>query len=471
MDRNKLTETISDEEFDRLTRSQAQAEPVFSPIGFEERMDEIMRRLPDEAQAAPKKTRRTRRTRRLLTAAAALLILGTATAAASPVLLPMAQNTVAYFNAPQTFKYLSGKAAYETFNASVGASTEDKGITLTVDNIAVSDNYINVFYTVKSEAPIVLRGDDTSPESWRAAWTAPYFWFKADGTYIEPPAQGEVEAYLTDEHTLTGMQRFAVMAQLPVTFDLELYTEELLNQTGDWHIAMGVDKSAVSIETLTAAPAQKAKVSIGGTTHKITVEKVSISPFGSQLVLRERSGNPFSNFLLRDDKGNYLPVISEGLMGNSLMALSNSFEFMGGSLDMKSITMIPYDDGGAAAGEDVVAMDQAEGAKLATNPLGGFEINTVSLSKEDGTITITATPYGAVPMHEFSPSLADRDGEYLSYITNQETRYDRENGTLTFVGWLDPEMTDSDYGKIAGLRYFTNTMKLMEDQAVTIPVR
>lgn len=109
-----------------------------------------------------------------------------------------------------------------------------------------------------------------------------------------------------------GMQRVAVMDTMDDTVNLELYTGEIFQVRGQWHIPVCIDKSSVAAESLTVSPKIKARVTTGWNkeySHDITVEKVSISPFGSQIVLSERGENPFCQFALRDEKGNYLPVV------------------------------------------------------------------------------------------------------------------------------------------------------------------
>ena len=488
MEKEKLR-NMTDDEFDRFLRQQAQRETEGLPSGFEERISAKLSALPEQphrqfgGQFGGQSLRQPRRLRRLLTAAAALAVIGTITAAASSTLFPMAQNAVSYFAAPSEFRYLSQQTAFEQFSASVGASTEDQGVKLTLDDIAVSDNYINVFYTIQSSDPITLRGDDGTPESWRAAWTAPAFWFKADGTYIEPAAQIETEGRLEDAHTLKGMQRFAVMSDLPDTFELELYTSEMLDKNGDWHIAVGIDKSAVAAETLTAEPNKKMTVKTDGVSRSFTISRVSVSPFGGQLVLRERTGGvPFCSFVLRDDRGNYLPVLNDSLQSNLLFTVANSFEFLGGSTDMKSITLIPYetarpekpdpsaDAGYADTDRRIIPIQDAVGADMATTNLGGVHIE--SLEIQDGVITAVGTPYGAANL-SFQFGLTDKNGETLDCPSYADYRYDRTNGTVTCVIRLDAEGGDLDriQDQISGLSYYCQGIRLLEDQAETIQMR
>ena len=371
--------------FDDMIKKQAKSEPIITPVGFAERMDNLMASLPNKRISKTKKT-----ALRILLVAAVILIPTTMSIFATDFGANMTKGVINYFNAPQEFKYLSKQAAYEQYNSEVGVSTTDQGITLTVDNIAVDDNYINVFYTVQNLTPIQLAGDENDLEQWRLNWTAPYFWFKANGHYVEPPAQGEVEAYLADAYTLKGMQRFAVMDTLDDKVNLELYTEEIFNTKGQWHIPVSIDKSSVAVASLTVKPNIKARVTTGWNkelSHDITVEKVSISPFGNQIVLSERAENTFSQFALRDENGRYLTVIPGATYGgNVLRKATNSFEFIGGRIDMTELTIIPIVSGDESDGQEAPKMVTVEFGTypiyMPISKLGGFILDSLEITTE-----------------------------------------------------------------------------------------
>lgn len=457
--------------FDRKLKRLAQSEPVFAPAGFIERIDEI-------TAALPKKTiRRKKRTlQRILLISAIITGLATTTAFASPYVADMAGGVISYFNAPQDFKYLSQQAMYEQYNSEVRVSTTDKGITLTVDNIAVDDNYISVFYTVNNEKPIQLLGSKEDLAQWRVNWTAPHFWFKENNHYMEPNAQGEVEAYLTDANTLKGMQRVAIMGNLDDTFNLELYTPEIFQTQGQWHISLSIDKSSAAVASLTVTPKLKAQVTTGWNKqfkHNIMVEKVSISPFGSQIVLSERGENTFTQFALRDEKGNYLTVVPTGTYGGSaLFKATNSFEFIGGTTDMTHLTVIPI--------VSAAADDNLPGPKLMTvdigsypipmpvSEIGGFVLDNLQITKEKAVATFHQE--GAVQITTPSLIFLDENGEQLNFSAFEDEKYDRQTGEITMTRTFQgPRSIDID--KIKKIGYFTRTQRLNEDEAITIKLK
>jgi len=457
--------------FDEMLKRKAKSEPIIAPVGFAERIDNLTANLPS------KKLRKSKSAlKRVLLVAAIITGFSSMTVFAAPVVSRMANGMVSYFNAPHEFKYLSQQAAYEQYNSEVGVSTTDQGITLTIDNIAVDDNYINVFYTIQDEAPIQLLGDEEDLEQWRINWTAPYFWFKENDHYIEPPAQGEVEAYLEDAYTLKGMQRVAVMGTLADTINLELYSEEIFNKQGQWHISLSIDKSSVAIESLTVTPRLKAHVTTGWNreySHDITVEKVSISPFGSQIVLSERGGNPFTQFALRDENGNYLTVIPTGIYGgNAVMKATNSFEFIGGRTDITDLTIIPIVVGDD---DDDLPAPQCKVVDIGTYPIpmpisdvGGFVMDSLEITSEKAVATFHQV--GAVQIMTPHFMLLDDKGENLDFTTFQDENYNRETGEITITHTFQG-VSEADIAKVKKVGYFTRTQRLNEDEAVTIKLK
>jgi len=462
---------MNDRDFDRLLKAKARREALQEPLGFSERVDDLLASLPDKKQ----KFRRTNK--RLFLIAAGFIVFTSMAVVASPVAYKMTSGVISYFDAPRDFKYLSQKAVFEQFNSQVGISTEDQGIKVTVDNLAIDDNYINVFYTVESAEPIPLRGEEGHPEQWRLSWTAPKFWFKADGRYIEPPAQREVEAYLENQYVLKGMQRLALMDKLPDKLQLELYAQEIFNKTGNWHLAMSVDKSSVAVESLTVTPGIKAKVTSGWNgeyKHDITIEKVSVSPFGSQVVISERGENTFSQFALRDDQGNYLTVIPGATYGGSFLhKATNSFEFIGGRTDMRELTLIPLaigadNDGSPAPELKTVEIGTAFPIPMLSSDIGGFVLDSLEITTEKAVATFHQE--GPVMIMDPSFVLLDEKDERIDFVAFEDVDYNRETGSITITK-IFKNASEKDLAKIKKIGYFTQAIKLNEEEAIRIPLK
>ncbi|MCR6546843.1 DUF4179 domain-containing protein [Dehalobacterium formicoaceticum] len=473
-------------QFDQRLREKAKAEEIDMPQGFNERIDHLLENLAEaqaEQQIGDNKAYKSRNGRKrskfssIAAAAAVILLLPTVIAFTSPQAVNMAEGAISYFNAPKEFKYLSKQAEYEKYNAAVDLCSTDQGISITLNNIAVDDNYINVFYTLESEEPIQLLGDADTPEQWRLGWTAAHFWFKADGRYIEPAAQGETDAYLVDQHTMKGMQRFALLDQLEDNFNLEMYTNWIGNREGQWHIAVNVDKSSVAVAGNTVLPNLKASVTSGWgektAEHDITVKKVSISPFGSQIVLSERGENIFYNFAVRDEKGNYLPVIPAGQIASKIFKVDNSFEFIPKTKNMKQVTIIPIMDDGHSQlqfidQETLLAqLNDGQSVKLAVNDSGSYVLESLKIDQEKMVAVLHQEGAVSVINPEFMP--ADETGQLLQCAEYVDHEYNRENGEITLTYYWGKDVTQEDLEEIKGFCYWTNyDFQLSEDEAITI---
>ena len=115
--------------------------------------------------------------------------------------------------------------------------------TLTIDNLAVDDSYMLVFYTLKSKTPIEVRSGEGVPLSTRINWTAPTFFAQVNGKQLDTTGAIENEATMPDEYTLTGVQRIVLKEALPDQFDLVLYDSGMSDiNNSNFQFAMSVDK-------------------------------------------------------------------------------------------------------------------------------------------------------------------------------------------------------------------------------------
>lgn len=456
---------------DEKLKARAQREDSPIPKGFDERMDALLHDLPE--QVTPIKKRRTPRTAVCIGIAAAMVV---GAAAAAPTVLEMARNTIGYFTQNSGSEYAEYQGKYEKYNAAVGMSDTNGDQTLTIDNLAVDDSYMMVFYTLKSKTPIEVRSGEGVPLSTRINWTAPTFFAQVNGKLLDTTGAIENEATMPDEYTLTGMQRIVLKEALPDQFDLVLYDGGMSDiNNSNFQFAMSVDKSAVAVETLTVEPKQDFTVDISTKSdegeplhlhYEPRVERVSISPFGSTITLSERGTAPFDSFVLRDDKGNYLPVLeTSGTVGSSFERLSNSFEFMGAGLDTKSITLIPRIESGAAH----KVSGALDSMPLTDDSTNGFTLESLEMGDRQATATFSFRGVVSVGHVNFTLQLAD--GTLLDHVTDCfiDYTYDRENGLcVTTIEY--PNATDEQVAQITGVVFAQpdDNLELLENQAVTI---
>lgn len=457
--------------FDEKLKARAGQEGSPVPAGFEERMDALLDTLPAEVQ--PAKKRRAPRLAVCIGVAAAMVV---GAAAAAPAVLEMARNAIDYFQSDRQSAYTALQTEYEQFNAAVGVSQTVDGVTLSIDNIAVDDSYLMIFSTLKSETPLELQEGEQVPLSTRVEWTAPNFSVEINGEALDTSGPIEKEAELIDEYTLTAVQRIILKDTLPDQFDLLLYdssTSDIRNS--NFQFEMSVDKSAVAVETLTVAPKQDFIVDIsteyqGEPIHlhyEPRIERVSISPFGSTITLSEAAVDPLTSFVLRDDKGNYLPVLYTGSVGGGIGRSTNSFEFLGADLDTESVTLIPYLDEGRAH----KVTGSLDSLPLTDASAGGFTLESLEIGEKQATATFSFR--GALNYCNAQFSLLLADGTPLDHLVDcyMDFSYDRENALcITTIEY--PDATPEQIAQITDVSFWQpNELILLEDQAVTIDLQ
>ena len=460
--------------FDEKLKARAGQEGSPIPEGFDSRMDALLDTLPAEVQ--PAKKRRAPRLAVCIGIAAAMVV---GAAAAAPAVLQMAQHAIEYFDQNQHSEYANDQGKYEQFNAAVGMSDTNGDQTLTIDNIAVDDSYLMIFSTLKSEKPLELRDGEYATLSARVKWTAPNFFAEINGELLDMSGPVETEARLVDDCTLTSVQRIALKELLPDQFDLLLFdggTSDI--SQSDFQFEMSVDKSAVAVETLTVEPKQDFTVHFTGVNDigdsytvnsKPRIERVSISPFGSTITLSEWAENPLTNFVLRDDQGNFLPVLNIGSVGGSMISrATNTFEFLGADLDTKSVTLIPYLDEGRSheVAGSLDALPLTDGCE------NGLTLESLAVGADKAVATFTTR--GAVWQTGGSFQLTDADGNALSFnkFAAIDGYTDRETGKIIATLYY-PNATEEEAAQIAGVSFWQpdDDMVLLEEQAVTIELQ
>jgi hypothetical protein len=207
-----------------------------------------------------------------------------------------------------------------------------------------------------------------------------------------------------------------------------------------------------------------------------------ISPFGSQIVISENVKTPgaFSQFELMSDTDKYLNVIPTPTRGGKndkfpdieSTQVTNSFEFLGGSTDMKSIKLIPYNVGTDA--------DGFPAPKLISKPINDKLPIRLKLS-ENGTIVLDeikiAKAEAKIIFHTegivFNPHifLLDGKGEHVrfDYMDNGDT-YNRETLQTTAI-YKFIKASDADIAKIKKVGIYTQVIQLNQAEAITIPLK
>ena len=449
------------DDFDRLLKEKTKKEVFQLPEEVDMKINNIIKSLPNKSPY-----RKISIKIALIAAVVATLSITTVFALDTSFGKNIIGQVISYFDNSST-KYYENKASFEKFNRAVGVAAEDKGIKLTLDNLAIDDNFMNVFFTVESNKPIDMKF--TNEYLFKEVLSVPLLHFKINGKEISYSNNNDIDAYFQGENTLKVMRRINVsQIKLPKNFDLEMYAEEIFRVKGNWSIASTIDKAGVETESKTVKPNIKATIDVGSFKHNITIDKVSISPFGSQIIISEKSKDSriFRNFVLIDDKGMALDLLNTDLQGSIFGKATNSFEFIKGNVDMKYLRLIPIKapDDSKELVEEKSSIRQLPIAFKSSN-IGSTVVEKIEFKKE--IIEVTYHNEGiniGEPLFRFYDSNGKELplGEY-----GISTSVDRESGR--YVQRLKFSNSQLDFSKIAqiGTPVGYDT-ELIKDQEIKI---
>lgn len=321
-------------------------------------------RIIERMEAKEMKKSTKRNVRHLIAVAACVAVAGISTAFA-------AGNVISYFQSDKAVE-LTSMEELSLYNEEIGKSFSKDGYTLTLDNIAADDNFIHVFYTIKSDSVPFYEGDNTRT------------YMLSDGSPnpqmdIQVVINGQLagfesnhnttEGYFADNYTYKAAEKYNIASlDIPDNFKVEIFGELVdddfdwensayskLFKMGDttvdisdedkaslWYVGADVDKSQVKVNSVTKDVNAKLPWLDGG-----TLEKVVFSPFGNQLVVStEASSNPDAALrvdlmALFDENGTALDLLNTDLCGGVSGSSKNSIEFLKANKDTQKLRLVP----------------------------------------------------------------------------------------------------------------------------------
>lgn len=320
-------------------------EAIFSKIEPDE---ELKTKIIQRIEQQPQKTKRMhfRKPTMVLAASLAAVICVTTAFAAAPAIQETIGDIISYFQSKEAVE-LSSAAELAKFSEKIGKSVTKNGYTLTLNNVAADDNYIHIFYTLKSEEPffqnnIRLENNiflDCIVDGKLAGYTSNH---------------NQEEGYFSDKYMYTGVMKYSLAEEdIPNNFQIELFgytdkndlsqitasnavlsdkqKEELL------YLSTNVDKSAATVQSVSK------KINTPIPWLHATAEKVVLSPFGNQLVLSIESNHVADSdfFALFDENGKSLDILNTTLRETDDSFSKNSFEFLKADKHTKSLQFVP----------------------------------------------------------------------------------------------------------------------------------
>ena len=474
------------------------------------------------------KNTRKRLMKPILVFAMCIIFITTAVAAA-PMIFKMLGSNISFFNTDKQTRYSPYQETLKKYSTKVNITQEQNGISFTIDNIAVDDNFINIFYTIKSEYNLYeyiqewfvkYDGGKTIESKWYS--NTKYHDFALYQLtpildYRLPGINGEnsgnrnnfdsLDSYAVSDYEIKGAQKMLISEELPEIFDIEIFINayNFHDHLAFVNIPLTIDRTATSVKTKNIYPNVSAVVSGKSfnskyqdlIAHDITVEKISMSPLGNVIVFREEPGENtelFWDYVLMDDKGNYLERNYNGMRfrtwnpaGKESVARF-AYEIYGIDENTEYLKLIPFirindytwidgvtktetgeyysDLFSAYADKDKLPV------KLRHTNKSVLNIETIETVNDTVTITYTVEGVWGYDNMNFVFWPVYYDGVDLSDTPTQMMRhyYDAETKTHTQTIIIPGLAGDiSDFVKGVSAQYYD--IDLLEDEAVIIPLK
>lgn len=294
-----------------------------------------------------------------LIAACAAVVCTAAAFAASPVGREAIGNIISYFQNDRV-NQITDTEELAKYSAQIGESVTKDGITLTLDNAAADDNYLHVFYTLKSDEPFYDGSEPIGHNAYAKAYEKMWVEVRINGQHDVSAAgnHSSTQGYFADRYTFKTVCKYNISAsELPDTIKVEVFADkhdsenpidltELQNRgltdeekSRIWYVSADIDRKAAKEATVTA----QTNINIPDT--DASIEKIVLSPFGSQLVTTG-SGNIAEKVALFDENGVSLDILDTDVTGEE-----NSYEFLKADTNTKEIKIVPILSADAETGE------------------------------------------------------------------------------------------------------------------------
>lgn len=428
----------------------------------------LQNRIMDRIEGKEMKKSTIKKSRRIaFTAAALVAALATSAFAMTPAGQETISSIIAYFQSDRATE-MTSMEELSKYNEEIGKSFSKDGYTLTLDNVAADDNFVHVFYTVKSDSVPFYEGDDPKAVMYSDAVGS----VGKPKMAVEIAINGEiagwdanhntVDGYFADNYTYKSAAKYNVAGKnIPNIFKVELLgevvkpNEELSeiylklfkmggynelteeDKAALWYISADVDKSKVKVESVTKDINAKLTWTEGG-----MLEKAVFSPFGNQLVISTEASADSDTalrvdlFALFDENGKSLDIINTDLRGGMDGSSRNSLEFLKADKNTKKLKLVPmkFNDHGDC--DEIVHPVGEYPLTYKVNNYGSVVVTDIRF--KDGEIDIDYYKDGFV-MYDPGFDLTDVNGNRvepggkLGCVLYHDVHYDTNSYTARYV--------------------------------------
>lgn len=234
------------DKFDEMIKNKIANEVWEVPLSLDESLEGVFENL------AQVKKRRSIPIRILIAVAVTTILTITTAVAANSDTVQNAINTVKnYFDSNVESKYISSKESLEKLNDEVGATVEDKGIKVTLESIAMDENFLNIFYKIESKEPI-KRSEKSDEKMWDSTFFAPVGCYEIDGQLL---SNADSEGHFESEHVFRTMTRIKLNnVETKENSKLKIMITNVLNMSGKWNMEINLEKNKLKTSIKSVKP-------------------------------------------------------------------------------------------------------------------------------------------------------------------------------------------------------------------------
>ena len=391
----------------------------------------------------------------------------------------LAQGIMSFFKGkPSTT--LGNKDAIQSVNSVVNITDTQNEGSLTLNDFSIDDNFLVCSYTLSLNSSD-LKNDDTI----KKFGFTPIIYYNVDGKDIYYQCDSEeTDYYFESDNTIKFMQRIGLTSydisdKGNINISLELPNYDYSNT---WSLKTKYNKTSASSLTKTIDINKNITLknnvlnmkenTTENFTNNFTIEKVSFSPLGNIITIKNTDSSNKEkvgacNFLLIDNKGNYLNTVNEYEISNESTI---TYEFLAENTDISSIKIVPINDiyhAPATLTELYDLNNVPSSIKLGDSST--LQIDNIATKNNEISIEFHFDDYSGTTLNQLPCFFYDENnnpieaGGYLRNIVDRNT-----NSFTCTYGFY----TQEDFDKVSKISFdINNRYKVNYDNAVTVDLK
>ena len=404
-----------------------------------------------------------------------------------------------YFKNNSESRYSYDKSTFKTFGQEVNITSESNEISFTLDNMAIDDSYINIFFTVKSDKNIKALGTINTTFN---IINIPIPNIIVNEKQIIPSekdvfivndsyAQIQKEGAFINDNEMVGMVKFNISnSNIENGANIDIKLDNIFGVDGNWEINTNINKTIAQKQTHSYDINKSSKINLNyydinsgkdiNVEHSIDIQKVIVSPFGNNIVIKESADKKLdyyipsinNRFALFDDHGKSLDIISGlgNLPDDKTKSITNTYEILGMNKNIESLNLVPiqYDDSTSHVELEPQSIESLP-VIFETSKHGKIIVEDIEI-KEDG---LKLTYYKEGVTKKIPITFHDENGVDLQLGGYVSTSINRQTGRYTKIYNLKGyEEELSKLKKIRNISTFSDLdFELLYDQQVKIDLK